>query len=509
MVPAPKTKPLRQFLAGIVIAVAVLAAIVAGAWYGLGRMEHGKEWQRLIREEAGRKPAPPVKLPPPEAPVTPQSPASPLRRESSGDIQLRWNRPVLAKGGGEPERIEFSKEILNSVPHLEDDLAGMLKRASDKDFKGALAVVEGIARQAGGWQDPALSRLRELVMLTWGAHLLYKEKYAQAILVFLDLEEINPTDRSYELPLGIAYGRIADKEKSWTYLKRFADREGVDERFAYELGELAYFRNDLKDAVAYLKIAKKGSRKEDAEDFLRRIDKESFVEEGFREIVGYDEGNFRVVFDGAQNAEAAYGTRVILEQARRDEGRILGFLPEDKITAVLYTRVQYNRALNAPDWSGALYDGKIRLPTQGLGSSALPLKDTIYHEYAHAVIHRMGGDYVTSWLHEGLAQMLEPGSRGYRYQDYPIDQRGYISLIKIEPGVALLNGPAVHAAYGVSQSFVGYLIQEHGGYRKIRQLLACFKEGMDSQSAVPKTYGLERDVLERRWREIVERNVRK
>ncbi|MEW6776468.1 MAG: hypothetical protein AB1405_09260 [Bdellovibrionota bacterium] len=458
----------------------------------------------ISRPKSISPPKPAIPAPAPVLAVPPEAWSSSFQGD---DLVLRWYSQGKSPEAGED--IVFARSLLDRVPDLSERVGRFLSAAKEGDWGRANQQLESLAEAAGGWGTPPFGRLRELSRREWALQLLAEKNTAQAVLVLLDLEALSPEDRAYDRELGIAYLRLGDKEKAYDNLLSHYERTGSSRGFAYELAELAYYRHDLPRARELLSKEEPGRREGDVRQLRAKLEQEFGIESEFRETLGDEDGHFRVLFDGAQNAQAAYGARTILEQARRDVGRALDFLPQDKIGVVLYTKVQYRSALNAPDWAGALYDGKIRLPTGGLGSTAYPLKDTIYHEYVHAAVNRLGGENVPAWLHEGLAQALEPAARAYRFQEYDIQGRGSFPISRLERTFSGLSGPAVPIAYGTSKSFVGYLLQQHGGMRKIKALLAELSEGATPSSALRNVYGLDEDVLNQRWREAVERSARK
>lgn len=78
--------------------------------------------------------------------------------------------------------------------------------------------------------------------------------------------------------------------------------------------------------------------------------------------------------------------------------------PEQRIAAVLYTSKIYQGRDDLPDWTGALFDGKVRNPANIMENWPTH-RPIIFHEVAHA-FHRelASGNALPIWLEEGLAQ---------------------------------------------------------------------------------------------------------
>ncbi len=475
----------------------VLGALALGAGYWLEQAGRGRGGPQIPVSQT-------YDLPPLRVGRRPAGLEGPLA-PAGGEEDFHLKVSVSGNSGAGQEDVAFGKDLVAKVGNFEVRMREFLSLAQGHQYAKANETLREVAEAAGGWENPSLARVRELLLRQWADHLLQKGDAAQALLVYLDLDALGLADRSYLSMLGLAALGAKDSDRAYRYLRQSWEETGKAEGFSFELADLCYTRNDFECTRKLLEPELEGPRAEKARYVLAKIRQESSVEGSFRGLVGGDEGHFNISFDGSQNAEAAYGTRVILEQARRDVGRDLGYFPADRVGIVLYTRIQYNQALNAPDWSGALYDGKIRLPTGGLGSSALSLRDTIYHEYVHAVIHRMGGERVPAWLHEGLAQMMEPGAAQYRYTGFDAARNPEIPFSVLAGGFSRFNGALASVAYRQSQSFTGYLLAEHGGFRKVKGLLAALQRGLDGPEALLQTYGLSQGTLETRWRGNLER----
>jgi len=80
------------------------------------------------------------------------------------------------------------------------------------------------------------------------------------------------------------------------------------------------------------------------------------------------------------------------------------FYPDKVLPAVLYDSSIYQGALDLPDWTGALFDGKVRIPANVLEDWPRHRR-VIEHEVAHAFHQELaGGKALPTWLDEGLAQ---------------------------------------------------------------------------------------------------------
>jgi hypothetical protein len=79
--------------------------------------------------------------------------------------------------------------------------------------------------------------------------------------------------------------------------------------------------------------------------------------------------------------------------------------PTNKIPSVLYMSGRF-QSRPLPDWTGALFDGKVRIPYNVLQDWPLHQK-ILAHEVAHAFVHDLAETSMDSWFDEGIAQHLD------------------------------------------------------------------------------------------------------
>ena len=92
--------------------------------------------------------------------------------------------------------------------------------------------------------------------------------------------------------------------------------------------------------------------------------------------------------------------------------RDLGYSPRNNIAVTLYTQQAFFDVTQAPSWSGAINDGKLRIPVNGVASITPDLVRVLKHELTHSFVAQMTGNRCPTWLNEGIAQMEEGKSTG-------------------------------------------------------------------------------------------------
>ena len=276
------------------------------------------------------------------------------------------------------------------------------------------------------------------------------------------------------------------------------------EKWAYQaLGDLAYRRDDLEQAASNWERA---LAIEPADGTLRmrldRIRREHSAEKDFNKDVT---SHFSVKYEGRERIEAGRIILRALEDAYGVVGRELSFYPDREIGVILYSDRQFLEVTDAPGWSGAIFDGKIRIPIGGIERETPALRSLLYHEYTHAVVRAIAPRAPT-WLNEGLAQYFEGRTVG-------VDQRAALRQVLASgelPSLRLLEGSFLGYggaqagyAYLLSLSAVKHMVDDHGMYR-VRMVLDELGGGADPVRAIGDGLLLSYEDFERSWRKSLE-----
>ncbi len=98
----------------------------------------------------------------------------------------------------------------------------------------------------------------------------------------------------------------------------------------------------------------------------------------------------------------------LLENAYDAVTRDLSTYPDSLVQVVIYpSKSVYREASDAPIWSAAVYNGKIRIPARETKISEDQLQRILQHEFTHLLVDQIGGRRVPTWVNEGLAQIEE------------------------------------------------------------------------------------------------------
>jgi tetratricopeptide (TPR) repeat protein len=222
------------------------------------------------------------------------------------------------------------------------------------------------------------------------------------------------------------------------------------------------------------------------QQYLAKAQREQTVETDFAQR---ESGHFVLHYEGKQTSETfREQITAALESDYDDLARDLGTPPRDNILVTLYTEQAFFDVTRAPSWSGALNDGKLRIPISGLNSMTPELARVLKHELAHSFINQISAGRCPPWLHEGIAQLLEPkslGSDGRQLAQLFKAQRN-IPLNVLEGSFLRFSGTEAYLAYAESLAAVSY-INDSYGMGDIQRILQLLSQGSSTEAALRST----------------------
>jgi tetratricopeptide (TPR) repeat protein len=241
-----------------------------------------------------------------------------------------------------------------------------------------------------------------------------------------------------------------------------------------------------KDAVASWKHSLELRPDPAVQQYLDKAQREQTVETDFAQR---ESSHFVLHYEGKQTSETFRGQILAaLESDYDDLARDLGTPPRDNILVTLYTEQAFFDVTRAPSWSGALNDGKLRIPISGLSSMTPELARVLKHELAHSFINQLSAGRCPPWLHEGIAQLLEPkslGSDGHQLAQLFKSQRN-LPLNVLEGSFMRFSGGEAYLAYAESLAAVSY-INDIYGMGDIQRILQRLSEGSSTEAALRAT----------------------
>jgi tetratricopeptide (TPR) repeat protein len=286
------------------------------------------------------------------------------------------------------------------------------------------------------------------------------------------------------LLMNVAYLHLRRSEykQSLDYLER-ARRVAPENADVAKLAGWAYYgMNKMDQAVAEWKRALALRPDSEVQAALDKAQRDRREEEGYREN---ESAHFTLRYSGA--AEPALAREVLhtLEAHFSAIESELNFTPPDSIGVVLYTQEAFADITRAPGWVGALNDGRIRVPVQGLTGVTPELSRVLKHELTHSFVGQKTRGHAPTWIQEGLAQWME-GKRSGDNADVlaQVYKDGHsASLGNLEGSWMGLPGDAAGYAYAWALANMEYIV-ETDGMGDVERILDRIGSGSSTEAAL-------------------------
>ena len=280
--------------------------------------------------------------------------------------------------------------------------------------------------------------------------------------------------------------RTGNASQALAYAQR-ALRSAPESADAYTMLGYAQFASDhTKEAIVSWKHSLALRPDSAVQQLLSKAEREQNAESEFSQG---ESVHFTLHYEGHQTSEALRAQILqALESDYDDLVRDLGAPPRDNILVTLYTEQAFFDVTHAPTWSGAMNDGKLRIPISGLSSLTPELAHVLKHELAHSFITQLSAGRCPPWLHEGIAQFLEPKSlsgEGHQLAQLFKSQHN-IPLNVLEGSFLQFSGAEAYVAYAESLAAVSY-INDSYGMSDIQRILQRISQGSSTEAALRAT----------------------
>jgi tetratricopeptide (TPR) repeat protein len=260
------------------------------------------------------------------------------------------------------------------------------------------------------------------------------------------------------------------------------------------MGWAYYGSNQMDRAIEEWKRSEELHPDPEVEQALAKAQRDRAEEESYGEG---ETAHFALKYYGGAAPELARGILHVLEDDFRDLDSQFDYTPPEQISVILYTQQAFADITQAPHWAEALYDGRLRIPVQGLTSVTPELARVLKHELTHSFITQKSRGRAPTWLQEGLAQWME-GRRSSSAAGSLVDviaQGSAPHLESLESSWMSLPVNSVAFAYSWSLAVVESII-EAGGISDINRLLDRIAAVSPPQAAVRQALHSDYDDLE-------------
>jgi tetratricopeptide (TPR) repeat protein len=280
---------------------------------------------------------------------------------------------------------------------------------------------------------------------------------------------LQPQNFNALLAAGIVHIQKNEFTQSLDFLERARRTRPDSAEVATAFGWAHYRLNKIDLAVKEWKRSLELRYDPAVERALEKAQRDKEEEASYKEN---ESRHFQLRYNGAQSPALARQVLQTLEAHFREIESALNFMPPESIGVILYTEQAFMDVTRAPGWAGALNDGRIRVPVQGLTSVTPELSSTLKHELAHSFVFQKTRERCPVWLNEGIAQYLEgkrSGANAAALVEIQEGGRG-VSLARLEGYWTALPANAAAYAYAWSLAAVEYIVV-NGGMGDIERIL--------------------------------------
>jgi len=238
--------------------------------------------------------------------------------------------------------------------------------------------------------------------------------------------------------------------------------------------------------------------------YLARAERESSAESDFSQR---ESSHFNLHFEGKDTSETfRRDLLATLDSEYDDLVRDLGYSPRNNIAVTLYTQQAFFDVTRAPSWTGAINDGKLRIPVSGVSSVTPELARVLKHELTHSFVSQMSSNRCPAWLNEGIAQIEEgksSASNGHQLAQL-FAAGNEIPFNRLEGSFMSFSAPEATVAYAESLAAAEYLRDAYG-MSEITSILERLSQGISTEAALRATvhsdYRQLRDEMGRKLKE--------
>jgi tetratricopeptide (TPR) repeat protein len=310
--------------------------------------------------------------------------------------------------------------------------------------------------------------------------------FPQARLYFESALRFQPDNVTLLIYYAAALMRTGHAGEALSYAERAASADPNSPDAWAILGFVQFADDRTPDAIRSWKQSLKLRPDAIVSRYLARAEREANAES---EYSLRESSHFTLHFEGKQTSQSfPHDVLATLEHEYDDLSRDLGSSPANSIIVTLYTAQAFFDVTQAPSWSTAVNDGKLRIPIRGVNSVTPELARVLKHELTHTFVAQMSSSRCPTWLQEGIAQIEEPKSSAlYGHQlSQLFAANGEIPLNGLEGSFMRFSTGEATLAYAESLATVEY-IRDTYGMNDLARVLDLIGQGSSTEAALRST----------------------
>lgn len=284
--------------------------------------------------------------------------------------------------------------------------------------------------------------------------------------------------------------RVGDWKCAEKNVRELLKSDPNDTNLQMHMAGILFEQGRYKECVSYIETL---NFKHKDLDYL--VEKSKLLEQEMAQLGVENSMHFRLEFDGGPSKKDVMEALAVLEVAYDSISNLFDFMPENNMCLVLYQDKEFQGMGPRPDWVGAVFDGKLRVPVNMMAYRDI-YRPVLFHELTHAFVRAMTHANVPCWMNEGIAQVVD-GS--HNNKERPAGAKPSIESLR-KSFVKETNTEKATKLYWYSRRMVEELLKrDGGGLEAFRNFAKCLQDlsELKMDGALQKYYGITaKDLLE-------------
>jgi hypothetical protein len=284
--------------------------------------------------------------------------------------------------------------------------------------------------------------------------------------------------------------RVGDWKCAEKNVRELLKSDPNDTNLQMHMAGILFEQGRYKECVSYIETL---NFKHKDLDYL--VEKSKLLEQEMAQLGVENSMHFRLEFDGGPSKKDVMEALAVLEVAYDSISNLFDFMPENNMCLVLYQDKEFQGMGPRPDWVGAVFDGKLRVPVNMMAYRDI-YRPVLFHELTHAFVRAMTHAHVPCWMNEGIAQVVD-GS--HNNKERPAGAKPSIESLR-KSFVKETNTEKATKLYWYSRRMVEELLKrDGGGLEAFRNFAKCLQDlsELKMDGALQKYYGITaKDLLE-------------
>lgn len=252
-----------------------------------------------------------------------------------------------------------------------------------------------------------------------------------------------------------------------------------DSNLQLHLAGILYEQERYEECIRYIDSV--GVKTPDFE-FLRKKSTQLIRE---MEELGIERSmHFRVEFEGHPSKNDVMEALAVLEVAYDSLCHLFDFRPKNKMSLVLYRSNEYQGMGPRPEWVGAVYDGKLRVPVEMMRYREI-YRPVLFHELTHSFVRAMTRSHVPFWVNEGIAQVVDASRTALPRPEGAVPTLDALTA----PFVKESRSDNAERLYWYSQRMVERLLARNASFVYFRDFIQSMHK-LGDEEALQKFYGV-------------------